>query len=835
MRRKTVGGPLGRRGRLHAGRVAGSTAHWKSFAAAALASLAWSHAAGAAEFVVTHTANAGPGSLRQAIVDANTSPGADRIAFAIPGSGVQTIDVSNEFLPPITDAVTIDGYSQSGSTQNTLTDSFDANVLIHIDGGDARASSLSAPQSIGLSIQAPDCTVRGLKITRFVPFTFGHGGGGRAGGFGILVNGARCVIEGNVLSENREAGVRVAATDYLIGGTSAAARNLISGNAIGVRAGPSERGRIAGNLIGRYTTGTPGNSRDVGTGNSIGIVLTGVLTQTVVGGIEPGARNIISGNQVGIRTGYTNPGTQQTEVARGAVVQGNLVGARSLPPYASSNHTGIELLGLDHQIGGLVTAAGNIISSNRYGIRMDTVTSPQAERNTIIGNEIAANVETGVSVYGTDHRIGGLEEGAGNRLAYNHVAVAITGGAQSERNRILSNKIEGNGTLTPLDLGRDGLTMNDAGDSDTGENRRQNFPTITDVRYIGGNTVITAALSSTPSSSFTVQTFAEPTGTPGQLLLDTRTVSTDAHGRASFEVVYPRELRRDTVAATATDGDGNTSELSPREGPVQLANISTRGIVGQYDFYFLIGGFIIDSAAPKKVAIRGLGPSLNVPNRLPDPYLELYDNSGTLIAKNDDWRSGDQQELAEYGLAPSSELESALIATLPSGAYTAQLREREAGSQPIERFGVGLVEIYDLDPFPAAAGRLMNISTRGLVGFDADALIGGLIIRGAAGDRVGVRAIGPDLDLNGALPDPTLELIDANGALIDANDNWRDEQEQDIVASGLAPRDSRNSAMIVSLAPGSYTAVVRGKAEQSGVALVEFYDLTNAGRSAAHR
>jgi hypothetical protein len=786
-----------------------------------------SQTAAGADFTVTTAATSGPGSLRQAIVSANTSPGADRIVFNIPGSGVHTIDVSTEFLPPITDALTIDGYTQPGSSPNTLADDFNAVVLIHIDGGDAPAASLSAPQSIGLSIQAPDCTVRGLKITRFVPFTFGLSGGGRSGGFGIFVNAARCVVEGNVLAENREAGIRVTATDYLIGGTSAAARNLIGGNRIGLRAGPSERGRIAGNLIGRHEVGTPANPRFVGAFNSIGVVLNGALTQTVVGGAEAGAGNIISGNQVGLRTGYTNPGTQQTEVAYGAVVQGNLIGERSAAPYASSNFTGIELLGSDHQIGGLVAAAGNIISSNRFGIRMDTITSPRPERNIIVGNRIEGNVETGIAVFGVDHQIGGLQAGAGNRIAHNHVAVSITGGEQSVRNRILSNRIEGNGTLTPLDLGRDGLTMNDLGDSDSGENRRQNFPTITDVRFVGGSTAINVALSSTPSSNYTVQLFAEPTGTPGQLLLDTRNVATDANGRASFEVAYPRELLRDTVVATATDSEGNTSELSPRNGPVQLANISTRGIAGQHDSYFLIGGFIIDSPAPKRVAIRARGPSLNVPNRLPNPYLELYDGSGALLAKNDDWRSGgQQQELSESGLAPSSELESALITTLASGAYTAQVREVER-SEPVLRFGVGLVEIYDLDPFPAATGRLMNLSTRGLVGFEADVLIGGVIIRGAAGSRVAVRAIGPDLSLSGALADPTLELVDENGAVIDANDDWRDEQEQEITARGLAPRDDRNSALIVSLAPGSYTAIIRGKGVQNGVALVEFYDLTN--------
>ena len=145
--------------------------------------------------------------------------------------------------------------------------------------------------------------------------------------------------------------------------------------------------------------------------------------------------------------------------------------------------------------------------------------------------------------------------------------------------------------------------------------------------------------------------------------------------------------------------------------------------------------------------------------------------------------------------------------------------------------GLGIVELYDLDSLDPMeqppSGRLVNISTRGLIGADDDVLIGGLIVRGDDGEHVLVRAIGPDLlgQVPNALEDPTLELRDASGTLLASNDNWRDEQEAEITATGIAPNDDRDSAVLAALIPGSYTAIVRGAGETSGLALVEIYDL----------
>ncbi|MEO8438885.1 MAG: hypothetical protein ABI540_01565 [Spartobacteria bacterium] len=164
------------------------------------------------------------------------------------------------------------------------------------------------------------------------------------------------------------------------------------------------------------------------------------------------------------------------------------------------------------------------------------------------------------------------------------------------------------------------------------------------------------------------------------------------------------------------------------------------------------------------------------------------------------------------------------------GSAAGQLHRQVRGAD--ESTGTGVVEVYDLDPLDPfgepPSGRLVNISARGLVGTGDDILIGGLIVRGDAGQNVLIRAIGPDLSalqIPNALFDPALELRDGSGTLLASNDDWRDDQEAEITATGLAPNDDRDSAVIFALIPGSYTAIVRGAAESGGVALVEIYDL----------
>lgn len=259
--------------------------------------------------------------------------------------------------------------------------------------------------------------------------------------------------------------------------------------------------------------------------------------------------------------------------------------------------------------------------------------------------------------------------------------------------------------------------------------------------------------------------------------------------------------------------------------PAQSLNLSTRANVRSGD-NVLIGGFIINGNDQKSVIVRGIGPSSGVPGALADPTIELF-SGDTLIASNNDWKtrpdgSSQQAEVEATTIPPPNDLESALVRTLAPGPYTAVLRGNGGGT------GIGLIEVYDLTP-TIADSQLANISTRGLVGTSDDVMIGGLILGGGTGaNKIVARALGPSLSQFGvanALPDPTLGIYNSNGGLIRFNDNWRQNQETEIQATGLAPGNDLESALIVLLAPGNYTGIVSGTGATSGVSLVEIYNL----------
>jgi hypothetical protein len=265
----------------------------------------------------------------------------------------------------------------------------------------------------------------------------------------------------------------------------------------------------------------------------------------------------------------------------------------------------------------------------------------------------------------------------------------------------------------------------------------------------------------------------------------------------------------------------SAQELKPF---AQFLNISSRLYTGTGDNN-LIAGFIINGVDSKKVIVRALGPSLasfGVSTVLLDPILELHDGTGATIAMNDNWKDTQQTQIAAANFAPNDDRESAIIATLAPGAYTAIARG--AGGTT----GVVLVEIYDLDQ--SANSRIANVSARGQVGLGDNVLIGGAIVGGGNGgvNLVVTRARGPSLESAGiqdAMQDPVLELHNQEGTLLDSNDNWKDGNQQAIRNSGLAPSDDREAAIFAVLPPGAYTAIVRGKNNTTGVALVEFYTL----------
>ena len=252
--------------------------------------------------------------------------------------------------------------------------------------------------------------------------------------------------------------------------------------------------------------------------------------------------------------------------------------------------------------------------------------------------------------------------------------------------------------------------------------------------------------------------------------------------------------------------------------PVSLANISTRLRVETGD-NVLIGGLIITGTQPKKVIVRAIGPSLPLTGVLADPILELHNSSGDLIAVNDNWRSDQEADIIATTIPPSDDLESAIVTTLPANnaGYTAIVRGVNNGT------GIGVVEAYDLNR--TVDSKLGNISTRGLVQTGDNVLIAGTIVVGQDSQKVLLRAIGPSLNLAGKLADPILELRDTNGELLASNDNWRTDQEAEIIATTIPPSNDLESAIVQILAPGNYTAIVRGVNGTTGVALVEAYGL----------
>jgi hypothetical protein len=286
-------------------------------------------------------------------------------------------------------------------------------------------------------------------------------------------------------------------------------------------------------------------------------------------------------------------------------------------------------------------------------------------------------------------------------------------------------------------------------------------------------------------------------------------------------------LRIDTGTSVPTPTPSPTPTATATPGPAaQTINLSTRMRVQAGDNAG-IGGFIITGTDSKHILLRAIGPTLTsvgVPNALPDPVLELHGPGAFVPITDDNWRDDPVQEalILATGIPPTNDLESAIDATLAPGAYTAIVRGNG------DTAGMALIELYDLSQ--AADSKLGNISTRAFVNTGNGIVIAGFILGSNNGDdRIIVRGIGPSLAAFGVpdtLSDPTLELRDSNGALLVANNDWQDDSTQaaDLIAAGLAPINPLESGIAMTLAPGSYTALLGGLNNGTGIGLVEVYD-----------
>jgi hypothetical protein len=651
------------------------------------------------------------------------------------------------------------------------------------------------------------------------------------------LSSSNCVIEGCFIGTNstglavvgNNGGARIRADTgpgNRIGGLLPAQRNIISGNVNGIQASESDE-VIEGNFIGIDATGTKALPN---TSNGVRIESSG--SGNLIGGISAGARNIISGNG--------SVGVEITFGPFGNTVQGNFIGVDASGTKALGNgNNGVNIAGLgnagsigNNLIGGTTAAARNIISANgQHGVAV----AGQFEANDLVqGNFIGTDV-TGTAALGnvfsgvvivdaTNTTVGGKVAGAGNLIAHNGEIGVDVFGPTTINNAILGNSIFDNGKLG-IDLNvRDGVTLNDPGDMDDGVNHLQNFPVLESVVNSGGMTTITGRLNSAASTMYRIEFFAndliDGSGYgEGQIFLGFKNVTTNASGNASFSMSFPQIVAGQRVSSTATDPNNNTSEFSGAIG--QLLNISTRMEV-LTDNSVLIGGFIIGGSGNKEVLLRALGPTLTqfgVTGVLADPTLELHDGAGALITSNDNWKDTQQTEIQATGLAPPNNLESAILQTFTPGNYTAIVRGKNNTT------GIGLVEAYDIDQ--AIGITLTNISTRGFVDTNQNVMIGGFI-SGNGIVRVIIRALGPTLSQFGVtnvLADPMLELHDGDGALLASNDNWADTQQAEIQASGFAPPNPGESAIIAVRPAANSTAIVRGKNGTTGNALVEVYIL----------
>jgi len=316
----------------------------------------------------------------------------------------------------------------------------------------------------------------------------------------------------------------------------------------------------------------------------------------------------------------------------------------------------------------------------------------------------------------------------------------------------------------------------------------------------------TPSPTATPSPTFTPSPTIPPSPTPPSTPTPTATASTTPPG-----------------PTPTPPGPSPTPSATPAS---QAVNLSTRMRV-QTGENVGIGGFIISGSAPKHVLVRAIGPSLSqfgVPNPLADPVLELHGPAGFATVINNNWADDPAQAalIVASGLAPTSNLESAIDATLNPGAYTAVVAGNNSG------VGVALIEVYDLSQ--AVLSKLGNISTRAFVSTGDNVVIAGFTLGNNSGlTRIVIRGIGPSLIVFGvanALPNPTLELRDNNGGLVLANNDWQSDPAQaaELTAAGLAPTNQLESGIAITLGPGQYTAILAGANNTTGVGVVEVYD-----------
>jgi len=533
----------------------------KRFLVTPILALAASTLAGAT-FTVTNTNDSGAGSLRQAILDANGNAGLDTITFNITGSGLHTI-LPLASTMSITEAVVIDGFSQAGSTPNTLLVGNDAVYTIEIDGS-GLANDLFRVLTSG-------ATIRGLLINPVPGVSIQIDGG--ADGNKVIGNWIGIDVTGTQYLGANSTAIRVGGSNNQVGGTDPADHNVIvGGSSFGSATLDIQVGGfnvIQGNHVGLNAAGTA--SLSPGSAPSWGISLNSGAHDTVVGGTVAAARNVVFGNAaIMLGSGSHND-----------TIQGNYIGTDATGSVALGSVIGIDTNNSPHDdlIGGSAPGAGNVISGNAVGIHF----ADGAAATVVMGNFIGTDPTGQLPVPNTSHgiqlstpsagsAIGGVNAGEGNTIAFNG-ALGISG-VSGAGWTIRGNSIHDNSGLG-IDLQNDGPNFNDAGDADDGPNHIQNFPILKTVTLLGPQgtgTRIQGKLDTIPSTTFDLDFYSNAacSNFPRELLegetyLGSTQVTTDGSGHADIDVTLSATIEAgQKVSATATDPAGNTSEFSQR-------------------------------------------------------------------------------------------------------------------------------------------------------------------------------------------------------------------------------------------------------------------------------
>lgn len=593
--------------------------------------------------------------------------------------------------------------------------------------------------------------------------------------------------------------------------------SVVSNNTVGSFSGTSGGGiwnsgemDITNSIVSNNVAG--GNGPDFPFGNGGGITNTSGAVLFIT-------NCTISGNSAGLNGGGVNNAGPLATISGSTINDNMAMGVNELEGWGLGagvyNSNSLTIINTTLSNNNSTRAGGAVGNHGSLQIRHTTLSGNGAIEGSSIANYSGASVQIGHTVLKV---VSGISSGIynnsgtvtsnGYNLCSDNGSGLLTGPGDQVNTEPMLGPLQNNGGPTfthelltgspAIDTGNPSFTPPPATD-------QRLFPRVFNGRIdIGSFEVQTAPPKPTP------------TATPPPTAAPTATVP-----------ATPPPTPTATASPSATPTPTPTPTVTPSPTAAQALNISTRLRVGTGD-NLAIGGFIVTGNAPKTVALRGLGPSLNnsgLNDVLADPTLELRDPDGVVIRQNDNWAEDafGGKQISQIGLAPHHFNESAMVVLLKPGPYTAIL----AGKNGLT--GVGLVEVYDVDQ--AVDSKLANISTRGFVQTGEGVLIGGFILGGGGNDtQVAVRGLGPSLaqaGLNPVLADPTLELRNSDGALLISNDNWQDDPEQamQLTAHGLAPTNVSESGIFGSLPPGTFTVTLAGKAGGTGIGLVEIYNV----------